>query len=383
MTEIPIKIQLVKTLSNAKPSRIVAVKADGDAYFELWVTDKTGIPYPIKDETGGGGGGTITAIQNTDGNLEITGTTTKTINVSPSLLSLINSALQSGDNVSELSNDAGYITLADIPTFNPTDYDLEDFTNTSADPFIRTSDLGGAVDSVNGQTGVVVLDSDDISEGTTNLYFTDARALGAIPDATPTVKGIAKLYTSLGSNTDGAVDQNTVNTALALKANLQNVKQYIISKPVGNYGSVTGTTAETVLLSIPILGGVYENGDYLGFNIWTIKNGTAGITAITVRAGTTGTTADSVLALLYNHIGGQNSAASEREGVLFEDGNFINGRTRPVVNQFSTDLGSFVTYTRFALNPSNDWFLTFTATHANSADEVIVRSYQLSKTKTF
>ncbi len=174
-----------------------------------------------------------------------------------------------------------------------------------------------------------------------------------------------------------------VTTALALKANLQNVKQYIISKPVGNYGSVTGTTAETVLLSIPILGGVYENGDYLGFNIWTIKNGTAGITTITVRAGTTGTTADSVLGLLAQHIVGQNSAASEREGILFEVGNFINGRTRPIVNQFSTDLGSFVTYTRFALNPSNDWFLTFTATHANSADEVIVRSYQLSKTKTF
>lgn len=31
---------------------------------------------------------------------------------------------------------------------------------------------GGAVDSVNGQTGVVVLDSDDISEGSTNLYLT-------------------------------------------------------------------------------------------------------------------------------------------------------------------------------------------------------------------
>jgi len=75
----------------------------------------------------------------------------------------------------------------------------------------------GAVDSVNGQTGVVVLDSDDINEGTTNLYFTDTRALGAIPDATPTVKGIAKLYTSLGSNTDGAVDQNTVNSALMQK----------------------------------------------------------------------------------------------------------------------------------------------------------------------
>ena len=34
---------------------------------------------------------------------------------------------------------------------------------------------GGAVDSVNGQTGVVVLDTDNITEGATNLYYTDAR----------------------------------------------------------------------------------------------------------------------------------------------------------------------------------------------------------------
>ena len=31
------------------------------------------------------------------------------------------------------------------------------------------------VDSVNGETGVVVLDTDDISEGAVNLYYTDAR----------------------------------------------------------------------------------------------------------------------------------------------------------------------------------------------------------------
>ncbi len=33
-----------------------------------------------------------------------------------------------------------------------------------------------AVQSVNGQVGIVVLDSDDVAEGTSNLYFTDARA---------------------------------------------------------------------------------------------------------------------------------------------------------------------------------------------------------------
>ena len=88
MTDIPIKIQFVKSLSTVQPSRIIAVKADGDTAFSLWVTDKTGIPYPLKESAGG----TITAIQNTDGKLVITGNETKTINVAPSLLNLIDSA---------------------------------------------------------------------------------------------------------------------------------------------------------------------------------------------------------------------------------------------------------------------------------------------------
>jgi len=40
-----------------------------------------------------------------------------------------------------------------------------------------------AVDSVNGKIGVVVLDSDDIAEGTTNLYYTQARTLADVANA--------------------------------------------------------------------------------------------------------------------------------------------------------------------------------------------------------
>jgi len=40
---------------------------------------------------------------------------------------------------------------------------------------------GGSVDSVNGETGVVVLDTDDIDEGGSNLYFTNGRASAAAP----------------------------------------------------------------------------------------------------------------------------------------------------------------------------------------------------------
>ena len=41
-----------------------------------------------------------------------------------------------------------------------------------------------AVSSVNGQTGAVVLGSDDVSEGAVNLYFTTARAIAAITNTT-------------------------------------------------------------------------------------------------------------------------------------------------------------------------------------------------------
>lgn len=45
---------------------------------------------------------------------------------------------------------------------------------------VPSGQIPSYVDSVNGQTGVVSLDSDDISEGTSNLFYTDARARSAI-----------------------------------------------------------------------------------------------------------------------------------------------------------------------------------------------------------
>jgi hypothetical protein len=60
--------------------------------------------------------------------------------------------LQAGDPISDLNNDLGFVTAATAP-----------------------------VQSVNTQTGAVVLDTDNVSEGATNLYYTDARASAAAP----------------------------------------------------------------------------------------------------------------------------------------------------------------------------------------------------------
>jgi len=68
------------------------------------------------------------------------------------------------------------------------------------------------ITTVNGQTGVVVLDSDDISEGSSNLYFTDSRA-----------KSAAVSDSITDAVTDVAPSQNAVFDALAPK--LENVSE--------------------------------------------------------------------------------------------------------------------------------------------------------------
>lgn len=59
-----------------------------------------------------------------------------------------------------------------------------------------TLDDADGVASVNGQTGAVVLDTDDIAEGTTNLYYTDARVATYIATQINAANGIAGLDAS-------------------------------------------------------------------------------------------------------------------------------------------------------------------------------------------
>lgn len=84
-----------------------------------------------------------------------------------------------------------------------------------------------AVISVNGQVGVVSLDSDDVGEGSTNLYFTDSRAK------------TAAVVDSLDNDpvlTDQAPSVNAVATALALKADLSSEYKTLTND---NAGAIT------------------------------------------------------------------------------------------------------------------------------------------------
>jgi len=233
--------------------------------------------------------------------------------------------------------------------------------------FLSDISGGGAVDSVNGQTGVVVLDSDDINEGATNLYFTDARALGAIPDATPTVKGIAKLYTSLGSNTDGAVDQNTVNSALALKANAPLIDTVSSS-------ALTGVTTEGILKSYLIPANTYTSSEILNIANDLYKTGTAGFCTSRLYTNTTASLSGaSLLATSISTTG--NRKIPLRRQIVLKGGNIevlLATSSTPDDNVNSSSPATIVTF-----NPAIDNYFITTAQNANAGDSTLQNNFKL------
>ena len=144
------------------PNAIIYVLDEALGRVRTYITTKTGEPIPLLDLNSGSSGGGISSITSSSNTITVTGSgSVRNLEIEASLLTLINSALQSNDPISSLLNDAGYITLSDVPTFAPTDYDLEDFNNLSSDPFVRQSALsGGGVESVTGD-GVDNTDPDN------------------------------------------------------------------------------------------------------------------------------------------------------------------------------------------------------------------------------
>ena len=79
----------------------------------------------------------------------------------------------------------------------------------------------GQVASVNGQTGVVVLDTDDINQGTTNLYYSDALVDAYLQSGN--ITDIAFVDTTLTWNPDDGTLEFPLNTNVTLQIGQENV----------------------------------------------------------------------------------------------------------------------------------------------------------------
>lgn len=94
--------------------------------------------------------------------------------------------------------------------------DLSTLTTTAKTTLVSAINevAGAAVTSVNGASGVVVIDTDDVAEGSTNLYYTDVRADARVQNA--------KGSTGTPSTTEWAATQDVVDAIQTAIDNLIN-----------------------------------------------------------------------------------------------------------------------------------------------------------------
>ena len=126
--------------------------------------------------------------------------------------------------------------LTDVAATAPTNGQVLQYNSTSSNYEPVTLSSTAPVDSVNSQTGAVVLDTDDIAEGTTNLYYTDARA-----DARVNLQTGSNLDLSSKSTSDLSEGTNLYYTEARVSANTS------VAANTAKTSMVLGTTAGTAL----------------------------------------------------------------------------------------------------------------------------------------
>ncbi len=141
---------------------------------------------------------------NTDGSIKVTGTTE------------FGSLKDTGEDITITK----FVDEADGIANNDNDNSIP--TTAAVKDYVDSTELD-TVTSVNTQTGDVVLDTDDISEGSTNLYYTEARADARVDAQTGSNLDLSQKSTSdlsEGTNlyyTEARVSANTSVASNTLK----------------------------------------------------------------------------------------------------------------------------------------------------------------------
>ena len=145
-------------------------------------------------------------------------------------------------NVTTALNSIDIQELSNVSSTDPTNNQVLQFNDTTNKFEPTTLTSTAPVDSVNTQTGAVVLDTDDIDEGATNLYYTEARVSANTNVAANTLKNS---YPTADSTKVGfisvtqAVDLDTMESNIATN----NAKNSYPSADAAKVGFISITQA--------------------------------------------------------------------------------------------------------------------------------------------
>lgn len=268
----------------------------------------------------------------------------------------------------------------------------------------------GAVSSVNGKTGAVVLNASDIAE-TSNLKWLTATLKGYYDSAHTWVntygagvlQSITDLWTALGNKVDkvngkglstndltdllktaydGAVsDISTLTTALGLKADKISVISLVAKIPT-TY-TVIGTTSETQFTFLKIPAGTYTTGDRVILDAMFLKTGGAGTTISSFRISTSNSVSPITNATLIAKT--PTAIAATTIYPLLRNYIKIDSPTSTIMQPASNGVYNDLTSTNsLAITNLNiDWtvdqYIYPTETLGNSADAVTLKYFAIYK----
>lgn len=193
----------------------------------------------------------------------------------PSAVMTYEGTWNASTNTPTLANgvgDAGMVYLTSVA--GSTDFGAGSITFAVGDWAVYNGSIwekstnSNSVVSVNSQTGVVVLDSDDISEGATNLYFSDARAQAAITGGASTIV-TADLTASraLASDGSGKVAVSAVTSTelgyvsgvtSAIQTQLNGKEPTITTLSIAKGGTNSGTALNNDRIIVSSAGAIVE-----------------------------------------------------------------------------------------------------------------------------
>lgn len=318
-----VKHYKVKSLpTKLRPSSVYYVKETSQNTVKTYITDQNGIPYPLIDLEGGGGTGNITSVTGTgvtgttsdpvinistfkssnsgnlielstndgklfvkpitspDGSIDIEGTSSALeLQLGESLQTQIQNALQPGDNISELENDAGYINSSALSPY---------LLSTIAASTYFPKPIGTITQYIRGdgtlETFPTILANGLPTGGTAGQILTkvDATNYNATwqdnyADWTSVVKHIVKNDgTALITKGTPVYVTGADGTNMLVRA-ASNTSEATSSKTIGLMQSnitTSGGTQTGFVITEGLLGGLNTSGQTAGAPVWLGANGT-------------------------------------------------------------------------------------------------------------